>query len=132
MILIPVILFFSVLFWDVTSDVKKWRKNFTIYHTKEAWLRCCLLIPSTRTFTVFHPDKTLWILVLSLLMQFFTFWFLFDGLFNRMRGFKWNQPPSLDGKDNSFFDKFYGWWAMIIKVTGMILAVALYALTWFF
>ena len=132
MIFLPIILFFAVLYWDLATDVKKWRKEQTIYHTKEAWLRCGLLIPSTVLFTVLHPGQTVWVLVCSLLMQFFTFWFLFDGLFNRMRGFKWNQPPSMGGKDNSFFDRFYGWWAMIIKVTGMILTIVLYITTWLF
>lgn len=127
MIIIPVILFFAVLFWDVISDVKKWRRELTIYHTKEAWLRCALLIPSTILFTVFHPDKTLWILVLSLLMQFFTFWFLFDGLFNKLRGFSWWKSATMDGKDNSFLDSLQ---AKTIKILGMILTVGLYIFTW--
>lgn len=136
MILIPIILFFGILFWDVTTDVSKWKQafvyssghEFDIKHTKEAWIRIVLLIPSTILFTVIpiYPHINFWFLPVSIGMQFFWFWFLFDGMFNIFRGFAWFKVATLDYKEKSKLDGIPMRTQKILKFTGIILLTFLY------
>jgi hypothetical protein len=133
MIFIPVILFLAVLAWDILSDYKKWLKNSSVEHTKEAWLRMLLLSPSIIGFTIFHPVKHWGILVLSIFMVLSIFWYLFDGFYNKIRGFDWWFSGSID-EDESKFDNFLRWlggfWGKVIKIGGIIIFTVLYILLW--
>jgi len=119
---IPIILFFAVLIWDVVTDYRKFLKQRELSHSKEAWLRCLLLVPATIGFTILHPNKDWTSLVYTLLMEFFFFWTLFDGIYGILRneGFWYTGKPG--DKDNANTDDFLTsiprWLHILIKLSG--------------
>lgn len=133
MIIAAIISFFAILAWDLISDYKKWLSNFRVNHGKEAVLRSALLVVPTVLFCLAHPDKFYWILIGNvLLMQFFTFWLLFDGIYNKLRGFDWwfagsNDPddPVLDNIVQASPKLIAG-----LKIAGMIIFITTYIITW--
>lgn len=104
-LILPTILFFGVLTWDLFTDYKKWLKDKAVKHTKEAWERAILLLPSTICFTMDLPIAFWKALIMVLIMEFFVYWNLFDGLYNKFRGFDWWFTGSID-KDDAKLDKF--------------------------
>lgn len=104
-LLIPIILFLSVLIWDILTDYNKWKKNIPVKHKKEFWIRFYLLLPSIILFTAFHPFIW-WIgLILVSIMEGFTFMLLFDGFYNRLRGDNFWFTGS-DDEDDASTDNF--------------------------
>lgn len=91
-----IILFFAVLILNLIVDYGEWIKNKPVNHGKEAWIRLVLLIPS---IWILSPP-VLWVL----LMEFFVYWTLFDGIYNKLRGFDWWFPGSVE-KSDAILDK---------------------------
>lgn len=100
--LIALIWFVGVLYWDVSTDYKKWKKKKPVDHTTDWLLRGLLIIPSTVLLSL--PEITLQRIGAALLMQGFLWWELFDGFYNLMRGFSWRFNGTVD-PDDSFLDK---------------------------
>jgi hypothetical protein len=101
-------------------------------------IRAILLIPSTVWFTLIHPGQFFWVGVCAIAMQGFVFMFLFNGIYNRLRGFEWwfeggNNDPT--EKDSSVIDlvlsKIGRFWSQAIVITGTIVSVGIYILTYF-
>jgi len=133
MIYAAVISFFAILAWDVITDYRKWLKHRGVKHTDEAWLRVLLMIAPTIFFCIAHkPHFDIWVLVNVALMQFFTFWLLFDGFYNKIRGFDWWFAGS-DDEDDAWLDNIiqaWPWMARIIKIAGVILFITIYIITY--
>lgn len=129
MLALPIILFLTVLAWDIVTDYKKWLNNRAIPHTKEAWLRCALLIPATIGFTILHPAKDWSSLVYTLTMEFFVFWTLFDGLYGVLRreGF-WYTGGGGEGSagTDNFLKSIPLWLHIAIKIGGCAGGIYLY------
>jgi hypothetical protein len=102
-ILFAIIWFAGVLIWDVASDVRKWKNNIPINHTKEMITRCLLLTPSA--LALWLNNFSIVALPIVLAMQGAWWWELFDGFYNKMRGFKWRFNGSKD-PDDSRLDSF--------------------------
>lgn len=133
MIWLAVISFLAVLAWDVITDYRKWLIHRAVDHGAEAWLRVLLMIVPTVLFCISHtPQFDIWVLANVALMEFFTFWLLFDGLYNRIRGYGWWFAGS-DDEDDAWLDNIiqaWPWMAKIIKITGAILFVTIYIITY--
>jgi hypothetical protein len=91
-IILGIILFIGVLVWDVKTDYNKWLKGIPINHTKEAWIRAAMLIPS---FLLLFLPTSLTItglllkpIVVALFMSS-TYLLFFDGFYNKHRNFNW-------------------------------------------
>lgn len=132
MIWIAVISFFAILAWDVITDYRKWLKQRSVNHTDEAWLRVLLMIVPTVFFCIAHtPAFNIWVLIDVALMQLFIFWLLFDGIYNKLRGFGWWFAGS-DDPDDSVLDNFlqeYPVAGAILKIGGSILFITIYIFT---
>lgn len=133
MIWIAVISFFAILAWDVITDYRKWLKHHSVDHGAEAWLRILLMIVPTVFFCIAHtPEFDIWVLTNVGFMQFFTFWLLFDGLYNKLRGYGWWFAGS-DDQDDPFLDDLiqkYPKLAAILKVAGAVIFITIYILTY--
>ncbi len=129
MIWLAIISFIAVLAWDIASDYRKWLRQKSVAHAKEAWLRCLLLIPSIVIFTIAHPGNSWWHLVYTLLMCFFVYWLIFDGIYNKLRGYDWwftgsNDPD--DAATDNFLQSIPKWLHILIKLGGVAGGVFLY------
>jgi hypothetical protein len=109
---LSVILFFLILTWDVNSDYDKWKQGIRVNHTKEALLRIALLTPSTILLAVpklLNSPKTIdhyaLYIGLAACLLFAIWWELFDGWYNKKRGFKWRFNGTVDD-DDSTLDRF--------------------------
>lgn len=116
-----VILFFVVLGVNLYVDYKTWKKGIAINHKRGAILRVLGLAPIP-----FLIGWSVLGLVLSL------YWFLFDGLFNIIRGFGWWFTGSEDGKDDAKTDNFLQrlklWQHVTIKLGFILLSALLFIL----
>ena len=133
MIYAAIISFFAILAWDIITDYRKWLKQRGVKHTDEAWLRVLLMIAPTILFCIAHtPAFNIWVLVNVAMMEFFLFWLLFDGFYNKIRGYGWWFAGS-DDEDDAWLDNIiqaWPWMAKIIKITGAILFVTIYIITY--
>ncbi len=132
MIWLAVISFFAILTWDIITDYRKWLKKRSVKHTDEAWLRVLLMIVPTVMFCISHtPSFDIWVLIDVALMEFFWFWLLFDGLYNKLRGFGWWFAGS-DDPDDSVLDDFLQANPVagaILKIGGLLLFTSIYIFT---
>lgn len=101
-ILLASILFFTVLYLDIQSDYKKWKDNKPVNHLKEWIFRALFLVPSILLLSL--PNFPIWKLLVASLLEGALFWELFDGFYNKIRGFSWRFNGSKD-KDDSWLDK---------------------------
>lgn len=95
--------FAGVLWWDVISDYKKWKKKIPINHRNQLILRAFLLIPSILLLVM--PYESVWQILAAIGMQGAIWWEFFDGFYNKIRGFPWRFNGTKD-PDDSFLDKF--------------------------
>jgi len=126
---VAILLFFAVLIWDLISDYEKWLKERKVNHAKEGWLRATLLLIPTLILISAHPNKTLWPVVYTLLLEGFWYWFLFDGIYNRIRGFDFwytGTNDKDDAKTDNFLQSMPPWVHKVIKITAVIVATWLY------
>ena len=98
LITIASILFFAVLFYKLHYDINKWRKSQPVNHPKEAAAVTFGLIPSTVLFFI-ATNHNWYNIIPVLLMQFFIFWTMFDGLYNIRRHFNFFFTGSDDADD---------------------------------
>jgi len=129
MIALPIILFIATLYWDVVSDYNKWLKGGGVSHTKEAWVRCLVLLPAIIGFVVLHHSNNWQSIVYTLIMEFFLFWTLFDGFYNVIRGYDWwftGSNESYDAKLDNLLQSIPLWLHKAIKIGGCIAGVWLY------
>jgi hypothetical protein len=82
-IILAALCFGGVLWWDVSSDYRKWLKGIPINHFKEGVIRSLLLVPSTLLLGL--PDIISWQTAFGALLQFSVWWELFDGWYNKKR-----------------------------------------------
>lgn len=101
-IILASILFFTVLYLDIQSDYKKWKDNKPVNHLKEWIFRALFLVPSIVLLSL--PNFPFWKLITASLLEVALFWELFDGFYNKVRGFSWRFNGSKD-KDDSWLDK---------------------------
>lgn len=130
MILTAIILFHIVLALDLWSDYKDWKEGRVIEHAKQVKERIVLLTPPVILLSIPVPGAFIWGLALSGALVGFTYWTVFDGLFNVIRKFKWAFTGSVD-KDEAKLDilqRKYKWiWvakiiiSLGLKITYIIL-----------
>lgn len=102
-LILGILLFVGILWWDITSDYHKWKRNIPINHTKEMIIRCFLLTPSALCFWLYNFSLTS--LPIIILMQGAWYWEFFDGFYNKIRGKDWRFNGTLDN-DDSRLDSF--------------------------
>jgi hypothetical protein len=87
---------------DIQSDYKKWKDNKPVNHLKEWIFRALFLVPSIVLLSL--PNFPFWKLITASLLEAALFWELFDGFYNKVRGFSWRFNGSKD-KNDSWLDK---------------------------
>jgi hypothetical protein len=152
------ILFFLVLAGKLFLDYRKFIKRgrsaspIPINHGRE-WLFCAaLLLPSIYMLTAGHPAyegfpwqnnwhwrpfwrSTFWLILCVSGMEAVTFWFLFDGMYNLLRGEKWNFLGSFNdpGHEDAVIDKLAqkigGTLAQFIKIVGASAMIIVYIIS---
>lgn len=120
MILAGTLCFLAVLAVDVYTDLRK-----KVNHKRGALLRSLGLVPSTIFLSLGYGDFW-WGLFLSIVMQFFVFWLLFDGLYNTFRKFGWFFQGS-DDKDDAVLDEIPKWLSIGFKIVGSAASILFYA-----
>lgn len=137
MILLGVISFFIALFAHLYFDFNRWEKKKPIDHSKK-WrtvLWVALLIPSIVFFVKAHHGNTWWVLANVLLMEFFMYVFLYDGLYNNWRHFDWWFTGSDDGNQDAVTDNFWRsigkFWTQVIKISMAIMWPVIYIVSFF-
>lgn len=95
--------FIGVLWWDIISDYKQWKKKIPINHGNQLVLRAFLLIPSILLLVL--PYESISNVLAAICMEGAIWWEFFDGFYNKIRGFSWRFNGSKD-PDDSFLDKF--------------------------
>lgn len=95
--------FVGVLWWDIISDYKQWKKKIPINHGNQLVLRAFVLIPSILLLVL--PYESIFNVLAAICMEGAIWWEFFDGFYNKIRGFSWRFNGSKD-PDDSFLDKF--------------------------
>lgn len=136
MIIYAIILFFVALGIHLIADYKRWLKDRKIDHRKKLrtalWM--VLLSPSIYLFTVSHHGTWYWVLACVLLMEFFCYVLIYDGLYSVLRGFNFWFLGSEDEGDaitDNFWQSIGVWYTKIIKITGSLLWVGVYIVSLF-
>lgn len=88
LLVLGIIWFLIVLVADLYSDYQKWLDKRVVNHTLEGWERGIFLLPSI-AFIGFYFDGNILKYVDLTLLEAFIYWTLFDGLYNKLRGFDW-------------------------------------------
>ena len=129
--IIAILWYFGFLYWDVKSDYKKWLQQLPVKHGKEAVQRGLLLMPSF-ILLMWNTDWTIWNGISALLLMGSAYWELFDGWYNKLRGFKWRFNGSVD-PDDSLLDKFLykigDTWEGVLKIGLILASLTFYLLT---
>lgn len=117
-LLLAFVIFSATLAVDLYTDIRRWKKNQPVSHTRGAILRLVGLIPVIYLLT--WPSAP---------FVCFLYWFLFDGLYNTFRKFGWWFTGS-DDKDDAKLDNFLQGLKVrqikVIKVGGMVVSFAFY------
>ncbi len=122
MIIAAIILFLTVLTWDVITDYRKFLKNIRIRHTYEAFIRAGLLIPSGVLFTL---ANVWWSFITVMGMMFFTWWLLFDGIYNTLTNQSWfhtGTTAKLDIMQEDWSTQVKA----VVKIGGMLFFIFVY------
>src|ERR1044072_2823847 len=124
------VLFIGTLLIDLHTDIKKWnngnnpvgdKKN--VSHVRGFLLRLIGLIPCI--ILLRWP---------SFIEVGFLYWYLFDGLYNKWRGFDWwftGGVDTEDAKSDKLLRKIPLKWVKVIKIGGCILGVIIYDIIMF-
>lgn len=91
-----------VLWWDVKTDYRRWKNKKPINHKTDWLIRVLLISPSIVLLS--FPSFHIWNIVFASLLEGFLFWELFDGFYNKLRGFSWRFNGTID-PDDSFLDR---------------------------
>jgi hypothetical protein len=154
MLVVAIIMFFFVLYTNVNRHYRLWLaaqkwpqtgERVPIDHDKEFVLRLVLMAPAAITFFSKAVEGTgvlrIWPWIVAMLalliivcsMIMFTFWFLFNGFFNRKRDREWFFEGTID-KDEAKSDDFLRgkpvWQKLTIQLGGSLLFIGLYI--WFY
>lgn len=120
MIITGIILFVAVFSWDILTDYQKWLKEKAVNHTKEWWIRAALLFPSVGSFAAALPVHWVKGCIISAVMIAFVWWLLFDGLYNKLRGFGWWFNGSKDAANDGWLDSLLmemdDWQEALLKI----------------
>jgi hypothetical protein len=100
-VILAAIWFGGVLYWDIRSDYRKWKAKKPINHINEWVLRIFLMVPCV--YLLSH-GQSIWKVITAALMISSIWWELFDGFYNKVRGFPWRFNGTVD-PDDSFLDK---------------------------
>lgn len=132
LILIGAITFLAVLAYNLFTDYQKWKEGVSVNHGSSLKKRILLLTVPVLLFAIPVPGSFVWGIFLSAAMLGFTYWTLFDGLYNVMRGFPWGFTGSVE-PDDAGTDKLqrrYPWllWAkpaisLALEITYVILVL---------
>ena len=108
-----------------------WLDNKAVNHSKEWIAMAVASLPAIYFFTKASALPWYFPAPISALMIAWFIWLLFDGLYNKIRGFNWWFTGS-DDKDDAVTDNFLQsvalWQQKFIKVGGLALFVTLYIL----
>lgn len=99
---LAILIFGGILYLDVLSDYQRWKENKSLPHFKQWVQRILLLSPSILLLSI--PNLDITTLTISSLLEGSTWLLLFDGFYNKIRGFDWWFMGSID-KDESWWDK---------------------------
>lgn len=102
-ILIGILLFVAVLYWDVHSDAKRLSLGKTINHNKELLVRTLLLTPAIFFLTLYN--FSIIHIPITIFMVGAWWWEFFDGWLNLKRDKPWRYNGS-DDEDDAHTDDF--------------------------
>ncbi len=128
---VAVILFTGVLTWDLLTDFRKWQNQIPVNHTREGIMRAILLLPSLFFFLFYRDPFPWWMVPVTIVMVQFWYWLLFDGIYNRLRGFNWwftGSDDHDDAKADDFLQSIPRWLHVFIKIAGIVISTTFYIL----
>jgi hypothetical protein len=129
-LILGILTFFVVLYFDVNSDYKRIPKG-EVSHGRGQVIRTLALLPSFIFFVLPIDDKLLVRMLITAFMIGAWWWELFDGFLNLKRGYSWRfngSDDEDDAKTDNFLQHFTPLQQMIIKWTLIILSTSLYVI----
>lgn len=112
LLILAVIWFAGVLYWDVQTDFKKWKLGIPVKHRKEAIVRSLLLAPVfiglIWNYLPTNFGRTIYYSFVTLGLMFSIWWELFDGFYNKKRGYSWRFNGTVDPDDSKLDRILYG------------------------
>ena len=127
--LFATIIFLLPLIIKLSVDYHKWISHKPVNHTKEWWIIVAMEVPAGWLFVKYSDILFPLSIPIVAGMMMFWFWFLFDGIYNQLRGYNWWFTGS-DDKDDPTTDNFLQslklWQHIAIKIGGIILFTTLY------
>lgn len=119
----------AILVVKLAYDYNLWLSSKPVNHTKEWILMAVFSIPAIVLFTL-QSELGWWLAApLSGAMIAFFIWFLFDGIYNILRGFDWFFTGSDDADDpatDNFLQSLKLWQHILIKVGILSLLITIY------
>lgn len=129
-IILALIWFTGILYWNVDYDYKKISQGIPIDHKKHAVIRAALLVPSSIAFLM--PSFSLLQIPIVICMQGAWWWEFFDGWLNSKRGYPWRfNGGGGEGSADSdnFLRKFTPTQQALIKWGLIVLFTTIYIIT---
>ena len=132
LIIIAIILLLAALGLKLATDYKLWLKDKGINHKKEWWrwlVTAGTCAPSIILFTL--SSNFFWYLGLPIVcgMCAAFIWLLFDGIYNKLRGFNWwytgTDDPG-DAASDNFLQAIPTWTQIILKTVPLGILIYLY------
>lgn len=130
LLILGIIWFLIVMAADLYSDYEKWLSERVVKHTLEGWERGIFLLPSI-AFICFHFNVPVWKYIDFAIFEAFLYWVLFDGIYNKIRGFDWwffgsFGDPGGDAKTDILQKHIGLTGAKILKIGGIIITLTLF------
>jgi len=130
MILVVIISLLPITF-KLINNYQKWIDREKVNHRKEFWLMVAAYIVPGIMFYQYTTINYILSALIIIGMIGFWFWFLFDSIYNVIRGFKMWFTGS-DDKDDAYLDNFLQslklWQHVAIKTGGILIFTTLYYL----
>lgn len=123
-IVLGVLFFLLILSGDLIIDYRKWKKETPIDHSKK-WIRGILLLLPTVFLAVPMALPLITRNIYCGFLVYILYWTLFDGVFNLIRGQKWNfnDPDPTDSNTDQIQQKYRWLWVAKIVVSVALIVV---------
>lgn len=132
MIIIATVILLLIVCIKLLINYEDWINVRPINHTKEWCFMAIAAAPAIYFYTM--ASSLAWYLAapLSAAMMAFFIWLLFDGLYNKVRGYNWwftGSDDADDARTDNFLQSIDLWLHKLIKIGGNILLIATYIIT---
>jgi len=121
-----------IILIKVFINYEDWLNARHVKHTKEWLYMAAASLPAIFFFTKASALTWYYAAPLSALMIAFFIWLMFDGFYNKIRGFNWwftGSDDKDDAKTDNFLQGLKLWQHVLIKIGGNAVLITTYLIT---